>query len=72
MSSDLESLTDFPIGMGKVAPRQLIASGIKDIKATINYTEKELLAIHGVGPKAMRILKEELAKNGLELKKSYK
>ena len=32
------------------------------------WTERELLAIHGVGPKAIRILREELAARGLSLR----
>lgn len=54
--------------MGKVAPRSLKAHGIMSPREASRFTEKELLAIHGVGPKAIRILKEELAKHGSGLK----
>lgn len=60
--------SDFPATMGKVAPRELVANGIRDLEQSSHYTEKELLSIHGVGPKAVRILKEELVKKGLILK----
>ncbi len=60
--------SEFPKTMGKVAPRELAVNGINTLKQASKYTEKELLAIHGVGPKAVRIIKEELAKQKLRLK----
>lgn len=68
MTSQLHDSSDFPVKMGKVASRELQLNGIKNITDVTNYTEKQLLAIHGVGPKAIRILKDELAKQGLALK----
>lgn len=41
---------------------------VKYLEELVNYTEKELLALHGIGPKAVRILKEELKKLGLAFK----
>lgn len=61
-------MSHFPSTMGKVAPRELAVHGIHMLKQATKYTEKELLAIHGVGPKAIRIIKEELAKKKLRLK----
>lgn len=51
--------------MGKVAPRELAANGIVRFDQLSGYSERELLAIHGVGPKAIRILREELHDRGL-------
>jgi len=68
LRTELQS-SDFPQTMGKVAPRELTANGIQTLKQAAQYTEKELLAIHGVGPKAVRIIKEELAKRKLHLAK---
>jgi DNA-directed RNA polymerase alpha subunit len=65
----MKRASDFPPTMGKVAPRELAANGIYTLQQTTQYTEEELLAIHGVGPKAVRIIKEELAKKELNLKK---
>lgn len=59
---------DFPATMGRVASRELAANGVHTLKQVTKYTEKELLAIHGVGPKAVSIIKEELAKMKLHLK----
>lgn len=61
--------SEFPMTMGTVAPRELAVNGINTLKQVSKYTEKALLAIHGVGPKAVRIIKEELAKQKLQLKK---
>lgn len=60
-----ESLTEFPSSMGKVSRRELAGAGIFRFDQLPSRTRAELLAIHGVGPKAIRILEEELATRGL-------
>lgn len=50
--------------IGKVATRQLAAHGFTTYEQLTKVTEKELLDIHGVGPRATRILSEELAAQG--------
>ncbi|MFZ2241952.1 MAG: hypothetical protein WAV90_20745 [Gordonia amarae] len=60
--------TEFPRTMGKVAPRELAVNGITRFDQLPQWSERELLAIHGVGPKAIRILREELAARGLSLR----
>lgn len=50
--------------IGKVATRELALNGITRYGDLVSHTEAELLAIHGVGPKAIRILGEELARRG--------
>lgn len=57
--------TEFPSRMGVVAPRELAVNGITTYRQLTTLTPKELLKIHGVGPKAVRILREELAERGL-------
>lgn len=57
--------TEFPESLGRVAPRELALNGITTYRQLTEVSEKELLAIHGVGPKAVRILREELSKRGL-------
>ncbi|HEX8390688.1 MAG TPA: hypothetical protein VF597_04665 [Candidatus Saccharimonadales bacterium] len=59
---------DFPAAMGAVAVSALVANGIVSLKHATVFTESELLLIHGVGPKAVRVLKDELAKHGLSLR----
>jgi predicted flap endonuclease-1-like 5' DNA nuclease len=57
--------TEFPHGIGKVARRELAANGYTRYEQLTTVTTKELLAIHGIGPKSIRILGEELAARGL-------
>ena len=56
------------IKIGQPAIRALNAAGINNLLQLSNYTEKELLALHGVGPKAIRLIKESFAKDGLSYK----
>lgn len=58
--------TEFPHGIGKVARRELAHHGWTRYEQLTTVTRKELLAIHGIGPKAVRILGEELAARGLD------
>ncbi len=53
--------------MGRPANAALTALNITTFEQVATLSEKELLAIHGVGPKAVRIIKEELASRGLHL-----
>lgn len=57
--------TEFPSSIGRVAPRSLAEEGITTYAQLASHTEKELLEIHGVGPKAIRILGEELRERGM-------
>ena len=58
----------FPERIGKVAPVALASAGIYTLAQAAQHTEKELLAIHGVGPKGIKIIREELAKRNMSLK----
>lgn len=55
---------EFPRTIGKVAARELAAHGYTTFDSLTAVSEKELLKIHGVGPKAIRVLGEELAAQG--------
>ncbi|MFL1380196.1 MULTISPECIES: hypothetical protein [unclassified Nocardiopsis] len=57
--------TEFPARMGKVAPRELAAHGYTRYEHLTRVTAEDLLKIHGVGPKAIRVLQEELDARGL-------
>jgi hypothetical protein len=50
--------------MGRAAKAALEAHGITTLDQVEVMTEKELLGLHGVGPKAVRILKAELEASG--------
>ena len=44
--------------------RALEAAGYSQLDDLTRVTEKELLALHGIGPKGIRMLNAELAKRG--------
>jgi predicted flap endonuclease-1-like 5' DNA nuclease len=55
--------SDLP-GIGRPATNALALRGITTLAQVAEHTEEELLALHGVGPKAIRILGEALAAAG--------
>lgn len=57
--------TEFPHGIGRVAKRELSANGYTRYDQLTTTTAKDLLRIHGIGKKAVGILREELASRGL-------
>jgi len=57
------------IKIGEPAQRALEAAGIDTFIQLCDHSKKEILALHGVGPKAVRILNEMLVKEGLSFKK---
>jgi predicted flap endonuclease-1-like 5' DNA nuclease len=63
---DVRPVGDLPNEIGKAAARELALNGITTLDQVAGHTRKELLAIHGVGPKAIRILGETLASRGLD------
>ena len=56
------------IKIGQPANRALEAAGIETVLQLCEYTEKELLALHGMGPKALGILKVLLVNEGLSFR----
>ena len=66
MATDDEATeSEFPHGIGKVATRELALNDYIRYEQLTGVTAAELLRIHGIGPKAIRILREELADRGL-------
>lgn len=59
---------DLPSGIGAPATRALAGAGITTLDDVAAQTEQELLALHGVGPKAVRILTEALEEHDLSLR----
>lgn len=55
---------DLPPGIGKPATRALLSAGITNLDNVAARTEAELLSLHGVGPKAVRMLDEALERRG--------
>lgn len=59
--------SDIP-NIGNPAKRALESEGIITLKQLSEYTAKELLALHGFGPKALRIISEVMKEKGLSFK----
>jgi alpha-glucosidase len=57
-----------PTTIGQTATRVLELAGVTTLEGVSAYTERELLDLHGVGPKAVRILREALDAEGLEFR----
>lgn len=55
---------EFPF-IGAPAFRALDTLGIKHLTDLEKYSEKELLALHGFGPKALKLLQQALAEKGI-------
>jgi predicted flap endonuclease-1-like 5' DNA nuclease len=54
----------FPAGMPGPALRALAHAGIRTMAQLASRTEAELAALHGMGPKALRMLRDALAAQG--------
>lgn len=54
--------------IGAPATRALNGAGYTRLSQLTETTESDLLALHGVGPKAIRILREALAERGLSFR----
>jgi hypothetical protein len=59
---------DLPTNIGKPATGALLHAGYRTLEDVSGLTAAGLLALHGVGPKAVRLLREALAAKGLALK----
>jgi len=49
---------EFPQSIGNPAINALLAANITTLQQVAELSDKELLAMHGVGPKAVRILRD--------------
>ncbi|MGN6032442.1 MAG: hypothetical protein ACTHQE_12350 [Thermomicrobiales bacterium] len=58
-------LAALPVNIGAPARRALAAIGVTTLEQLPAQTAAELLALHGVGPKAIRLLGDQLAERGL-------
>ena len=54
--------------IGAPATRALAGIGVTTVEALARYTEKELLALHGFGPKAIRILRPVMDELGVSFR----
>ncbi|MFJ5262367.1 hypothetical protein ACIQAC_18065 [Streptomyces sp. NPDC088387] len=59
---------ELPAAIGRPATQALLGAGINTLEMVAAHTAAELLALHGVGPKAVRILTETLEQRGLRMR----
>ncbi|MFF0585057.1 hypothetical protein ACFYWD_03645 [Streptomyces sp. NPDC003781] len=59
--------SDLPTGIGRAATRALVNAGLTTLDQVATRTAADLLALHGVGPKAVRVLAAALAEKGLDI-----
>jgi len=55
--------------IGGPATRALNRLGVTAMRQLAGYSENQLLELHGFGPKAMKIIKAEMASRGMSLRK---
>ena len=67
MKQDNQNKNDFP-KIGAPATRALEAAGYSSLEQLTKITEAELGQLHGMGPKALGILRETLKEKGLSFK----
>jgi hypothetical protein len=58
---------DLPTAIGRPATGALREAGITRLSELPRFSERDLLALHGVGPKAVRLLRVALAEGDLGL-----
>ena len=67
---DMDSKTEFKDiqGMGQPARNALAEAGYTHLEQLVEASEKELKKLHAMGPKALRVLREQLVSKGLDFK----
>ena len=65
MNANDSSQTSLPVGLSQPASRAFESAGIHTLESVAGASASQLLALHGVGPKAIRTLQEALESRGL-------
>jgi hypothetical protein len=60
----------FPPGMSGPALRALATAGIRSLDDLVEWTEAEVAALHGMGPKGIRVLGDALAASNRGFRRS--
>ncbi|WP_153034238.1 hypothetical protein [Amycolatopsis sp. YIM 10] len=68
LESPVRPGSDLPAAIGKPATRALANAGLTTVDQIASRSAAELLALHGVGPRAVRILAETLAETGRSMR----
>ena len=67
-----EPKNDFPPGLAQPALRALSAAGYTRLEQLTSISEAELLKLHGMGPKALGLIRSALEDRGLAFADSDK
>ena len=59
----------FLYNLSSPARNALLFEGIDTIEKLSDHTQKEILALHGIGPASLPVLKQALENEGLEFRK---
>ena len=65
-----DSSNDFPRGLAQPAIRALHGAGYKRLEHLTQITESELSKLHGMGPKALAMLRNALHEQGMSFRES--
>ncbi len=65
MQGSHEPESELPRGIGKPATQALTHAGLVRLEQLAARSEAELQGMHGVGPKAIRVLRQALEEKGL-------
>ena len=61
------SLDQLPKGIPAPATRALVAAGFTELSQLANVPVADLSKLHGVGPRALRLIQDALERRGLTL-----
>lgn len=64
--------SDLPAGLGSPAMRALAGAGYTRLEQFTGVSEADVLHLHGMGPKAMGLLRQALAARGLSFAEGKK
>ena len=57
--------SDLPKGLAAPAQRALAGAGIQNLAQLSQFNEAQVKALHGIGPNALKLLRQALAEKGL-------
>lgn len=60
----------FPTGLSGPALRALAHADIRSMAQLAQWTEADVAALHGMGPKGVRVLQQALATNGRHFRRA--
>lgn len=67
MSKEIKDESPFPRGVSCPAQRALASVGVTRLDEVTRFSESQLLALHGMGPKAIDAMKAALHEQGKSL-----